>query len=470
VNLNKGSRRRRHAGEGPNLANARGTPGTEAEEAIPQWQSAFAGLAGAWLGVALLKFGNPVIFDDQIDAPNGLLQLLIQPWPFAWGLALFGAVALAGGATWRWRPRPPMGIVILPGAWLFWQILSALQSVDPRLTGITVIHFVICAACFYLGVFALSRIRNLGWLWLGWTAGFALVLADGLHQHFGGLEETRRWFLGEELPKFQTPPPPEFLQKLLSDRIYATLFYPNALAGAILLVLPVACGVLWQTERLTKPARFALISAVVAPSLSCLYWSGSKAGWLIFLVLAGAAFVHTRIKRTINLTVLVLVVVAGLGGFWVRHHDYMARGATSMTARLECWKATLQIMSERPVLGSGPGTFGVMYRRIKPQEAEMAKLAHNDYLQQGSDAGLLGLVAYFGIVAGSLACLYRNSRVSLLRFAVWMGLCASALQGLVEFGLFIPALAWPQFLLLGWLWGSNSNRQEAAPPLISPAG
>jgi uncharacterized RDD family membrane protein YckC len=45
-----------------------------------------------------------------------------------------------------------------------------------------------------------------------------------------------------------------------------------------------------------------------------------------------------------------------------------------------------------------------------------------------------------------------------MAFAVWTGVFGLALQSFVEFGLYIPALAWPFFLLLGWLWGQDDGR------------
>ena len=44
-----------------------------------------------------------------------------------------------------------------------------------------------------------------------------------------------------------------------------------------------------------------------------------------------------------------------------------------------------------------------------------------------------------------------------LLIAVRLGLLAWALQGFVEFGLYIPALAWPAWLMLGWLLASPTN-------------
>ncbi|MDB6023564.1 MAG: O-antigen polymerase, partial [Pedosphaera sp.] len=39
--------------------------------------------------------------------------------------------------------------------------------------------------------------------------------------------------------------------------------------------------------------------------------------------------------------------------------------------------------------------------------------------------------------------------------AVWLGVLGWALQSFVEFGLYIPALAWPAFGFMGWLLGAN---------------
>lgn len=38
-----------------------------------------------------------------------------------------------------------------------------------------------------------------------------------------------------------------------------------------------------------------------------------------------------------------------------------------------------------------------------------------------------------------------------LVFGVWLGVLGWSLQGFAEFGLYIPALAWPAFAFLGWL-------------------
>jgi O-antigen ligase len=100
----------------------------------------------------------------------------------------------------------------------------------------------------------------------------------------------------------------------------------------------------------------------------------------------------------------------------------------------------------------------VTYKVLKPRDAEMARLAHNDFLQQGSDSGWVGLVAFAGWLLGGLWILYRrSSRGGLKNAGIWLGLAGVMVQSLVEFGFYIPAIAWPTCFLLGWgLAGADS--------------
>ena len=93
----------------------------------------------------------------------------------------------------------------------------------------------------------------------------------------------------------------------------------------------------------------------------------------------------------------------GLLGFTIKYVDSAARGKRSMEARLIYWQAALQIVRQHPVLGTGPGTFGPAYKQILPPNAEWARLAHNDYLEQASDSGIIGFLTFSGLIVGSIA-------------------------------------------------------------------
>ena len=56
-------------------------------------------------------------------------------------------------------------------------------------------------------------------------------------------KKTRRFFYLYEAPKMKEVPPPGTIEKNdQGNRVFATLFYPNALAGALLLLLPPVLG------------------------------------------------------------------------------------------------------------------------------------------------------------------------------------------------------------------------------------
>ena len=97
----------------------------------------------------------------------------------------------------------------------------------------------------------------------------------------------------------------------------------------------------------------------------------------------------------------------------------------------------------------------------------MTRLVHNNYLEQACDSGVLGCIAFSAFVFGSLAVLYRKLDTDSIRFAVLIGVFGWVAQGFVEFGLYIPAIAWPAFLFMGWLLGSGiefDNHQWAKYP------
>jgi O-antigen ligase len=156
------------------------------------------------------------------------------------------------------------------------------------------------------------------------------------------------------------------------------------------------------------------------------------------------------------------LLAVGVIGFAFQYRESLARGKRSMEARLVYWQAAVRIFREHPILGTGPGTFGPAYDKIKPPNAEFARPTHNDYLEQASDSGFIGFLAFTGLILGSIGLLYRYRLMKIgifymTRFAVWLGLLGLFLHSGMEFNLYYPALAWPAFFLLGWLWGLEEN-------------
>jgi len=434
-------------------------PSKSVDSANENLEGVFSGAAGLWLALALIKFGNPVILGQQIQAPANREELVLYPWPVAWGYVLLGFVFFLGLRFWRWQTPAPLWLVALPAVWLGWQGLSALQTVDWTLTDATLKHFCACVAAFYLGLFAFSRVTRLKAFWVGLLGGFLVVLLVGWRQHFGGLEEARRFFY--TLPDWKDYPP-EFLKKVGSNRIYSTLFYPNALAGVVILLLPVCLSVIWQAGQFwPQRAKLGVGGVIGILGLSCLYWSGSKAGWLIALGQGIGAFLHAKLPLKVKLAVVSVLLIGGCASFWFKYEGYFERGATSVSARFDYWRAAWTTLMSKPLLGSGPGTFMVSYKALKPPEAEMARLAHNDFLQQGSDSGWIGLLTFTGWLAGAVLLLYRRSASAVQPvFGIWIGLAGVTLQGVVEFGLYIPAVSWPTLFLLGWLLGVSKPRNQ----------
>lgn len=444
-------------------------------------------VAGVFLAFVLLKLGNPVVLDHVAAPPEGWLEVVTETWPALWGYGVLAVVVVMAAMHWRRPAGVPGWALILPGVWLAWQFVAAATTVDAALTKVVLPQFAATVTCFWLGLSA-GGCAGARRVWLGLLAGLLVVLGSGFRQQYGGLAASREYFYEhektgwKELPKEELErleasrllvrkpdgsytTNPDLLPKLVKDRIFGTLVYPNALAGAVLLLLPGALITVWGvTTRLQNVTRGVLVGLIAYMGLACLYWSGSKAGWLIALVVGGAALLNLPLPKALKTGLVVVVAVGGLAGFGWKYQSYFAGGARSANARFDYWSVAWQTALDRPLLGSGPGTFYAVYRQKKRPDAEMARLAHNDYLQQAADSGAMGLLSFGGFIWASLAILYRLTRSDWALFTVWLGLLGWALQGFVEFGLYIPALAWTAFFLIGWLWAATRNAFDTARP------
>lgn len=395
--------------------------------------------------------------DSLVTAPSSYLEAVVSPWPVAWAYGFFTVVGVLSLVVRRNRPLVPKWWRALPVVWFGWQILSAALSPEPRLGWATVCHFGVCIAMFFIGLYSFSSISRQFPFWMALMGGFFVILLIGWRQHFGGLEETRRFLY--TLPNWESLPP-EFLKKVGSDRIYSTLVYPNAFAGALLLLTPIA---LVGVNRCFREVFRRRVAAFVVAVMSggCLYWSGSKAGWLIAIVQLVTYIFRQRITRRLKLGLVLGLVAIGLLGFGLKYREYFDRGATSLSARYDYWVASLITIKQRPILGYGPGTFAIYYKEFKKPESEMTRLAHNDYLQQASDSGVIGGLTFATFWLVGLTLLYRKSEPTLVDFGVFIGLLGVALQSLMEFGTYIPGIAWPAWLLFGW-FVSKGNRVDKA--------
>lgn len=447
----------------------------------------YAIVFGLFLGLAIVKFGNPVILEKIIGLPESWSDALHSAWPLQWANWLLFVLALLGVPLTFRKPRWPASrsLCILPLIWLVWQLVSAAKSPYQDLTHVTLWQFAGCVACYFLGAFVIGRGRGWKFVLFGLLAAFAFCLIRAVDQKLFEYPGERQFLMESQHQGWTNMPPdvfqafkhqniivntngldianPVIMEKYAKGRVSGTLVYPNALAGVVLLLLPAAIVLVLQgTRNLRRLTCIAAIGLTIFLGVAGLFWSGSKAGWLIALAIGVVWLCRLKWSRRLKWLMVIAVLGGGLIVFGLRFQTYFAKGATSVGARFDYWHVAARVALHQPAFGSGPGTFQRPYAQLKRPDAEMARLVHNDYLEQFSDSGFIGGLSYAAWLVLLLWTLGRRlwATGGWLEFGIFAGLLGWFTQGLIEFSLFIPALAWTAFTLAGCLLCRSSNQVD----------
>lgn len=139
-----------------------------------------------------------------------------------------------------------------------------------------------------------------------------------------------------------------------------------------------------------------------------------RTGQLIAVSLVLLFGVQRFTKKMFLITVLAMAILLGLfltfsdkatrinEGFastqaYLQAHPEKAE--VSMGLRFTFWKYSLKLISEKPLLGHGTGSFTKEYQRIVSNESVATGNPHNEFFMISIQLGFLGLLVYLGFLA-----------------------------------------------------------------------
>jgi putative inorganic carbon (HCO3(-)) transporter len=201
--------------------------------------------------------------------------------------------------------------------------------------------------------------------------------------------------------------------------MHSTLGRSNFLAAYLALVIPFTLARLATVQG--RPARWRY-GILLALQMACLVLTQARAGWLgcvgawltfRFLLARGRRQQIPWVTLALSLIAGVVVYLWMAGALNAGREEAQAFAelrATSADRRWIIWQSTLSLISDRWLLGYGPGTFDFVFAARFPPGTlyDGADLIvsdpHNLILNQLMATGVVGLVAFLAIVA----CFYRT--------------------------------------------------------------
>ncbi|NQU11754.1 O-antigen ligase family protein, partial [bacterium] len=431
------------------------------------------GVLGVLAFLAPLKFGTPVVLQDQVFLPSGGWQWLFFSWPNQ--LLVLGV--FLGLGWWVLDGRRPAArvdlLLVLPLLLLAAQLPSLTGSINPRVSAATVMHLASCVVVFYVAAWYVRDGAAAGWLFGGIGLAVCLVVVFALQQACGGLEATRQ-YAAQHVDLAAAPP--DLRLRLTSNRVFSTLVGPNSLAGFLVIAFaPALVWVGWRGRGWDRRIRRLVLVFISSLMLVCLLLSGSRGGFLAFgaAVLVGgwAAFgPRSGQARWVWPMVALALAVVFVGGHWLGVFHVRS---TSIEARLDYWRGAVAIIRDHPWTGTGPGTFGSIYPMYKTALTEQAQLAHNSYLQMWSDTGLAAFLVGLGLWGVALKeawRLARDRRGDPAALAILTALVGWVVHCLVDDDFYVPALALTAFMLMGALQGLKQPAWQDPTRQILPPG
>ncbi len=284
-----------------------------------------------------------------------------------------------------------------------------------------------------------------------------LVSLYGIYQYFWGLNLTREYIATHyrmgELPA-------ALLSRLSSNRIFSTFVYPNMFAGYIVMLFPIGLVMAISSKSLLKYV-FLIISALL---LYCLFLTKSIGGYFTIIFISVFFLIFYFLKEKKKLLVgSGLFILFSLILFLLLFKLGDLPHSSSFQDRLGYWQASLRMVKESPLLGSGPGTFGSRFARYKLPWTMETQHAHNNFLEIWVEMGIFGLLFFlwlwwnfFRVAVRKIIHPHPNLPPSRGRIEkgglILLGLSLAILAFLVhsfgDFDLYNPSLATITFFIL----------------------
>lgn len=145
-------------------------------------------------------------------------------------------------------------------------------------------------------------------------------------------------------------------------------------------------------------------------------FSYSRGAWLSGLVVV-AGLAAYRFRRAVFVIIGCIVILLIISPRLVseRFSSIFTREDINIRQRLDLWDNTIEIVKERPIIGTGLGTFTEAYRDKYPdlvplrgEGARTIRHAHSLYLQILAETGILGLVIFISMVFVGFVYSVRN--------------------------------------------------------------
>lgn len=133
--------------------------------------------------------------------------------------------------------------------------------------------------------------------------------------------------------------------------------------------------------------------------------------------------------------------------------------------RLELWHEAEQLMVRNPLGGIGPGRFGQVAPLSLRERTSLLRWAQHDFLQQGAEQGVLGLVLLIGVFGAGFSCLWSTRDADAFVALAATALAAVGIQACGDYVLHFPAVSLAASALVGAGMGhrsdGSSERNEA---------
>lgn len=364
-------------------------------------------------------FFVPILYFTLFDQPG----FLPSARTFTVLLVLLIFIPWLGLLVWQQRPfvSTPLDYPLLLLTLL--HLTSALFSANFRLTYFSLWLLLLSILTFYfmLHQFQAGREKAI------WQALFAVVTivlglaeAEFLSWYFGFFPPLGHEVSWPAVAGWSFPPNPIRLG-------FALLTVPVAppFSGYVALLIPAAIGFVLNTPRLTLRLRligFTLLAVII------LLLSFSRTGLLALaaglIVMAGLSWYtrtsqfmfsslwqpkHRYLLLAFGLGLTVIAAMLFLN--WSYYLNFLvANRESSNEIRSSLLQAARLMWQDHPLLGAGPGLFGLFYRNYLPPNTLyfISISAHSVYFQLLAETGLLGVLTTISLLIISTLTLHKR--------------------------------------------------------------